>query len=216
MSTFTETTEPPAKPEKPQKTTKRIEKLLADFKKFDGELAHHKELGPRYKKAKDELLPTLKLDDAESVRKLSDLNLRLDMLPAITNQFQEAADTAKADLADECRLITQTLLGAIDNKFSTLRQQMTGALEPFYPKPDKSSTQAEQVISSVTFGAVYDVEHAVAEICAVTIPGSTLVKIRERLRGTNFIERDVFKKAAELIEYGAIIDALKIVDNAKV
>jgi hypothetical protein len=36
------------------------------------------------------------------------------------------------------------------------------------------------------------------------------------LKGESFISRNVFKKAAELIEFGAVIDALKIVDNAKI
>jgi len=54
----TETTAPPARPEKPQKTTKRIEKLLADYKKFSEEVKNHQELLPRCQKEKAELLPT--------------------------------------------------------------------------------------------------------------------------------------------------------------
>jgi hypothetical protein len=212
----TETTAPAAKPEKPQKTTKRIEKLQADYKKFSEEVKNHQELLPRCQKEKAELLPTVRLDDKESVARLSDLNLRLDMLPVVTKQFQAAAEAAKDELAEECELVTAMILRAINDKFSTLRTQMTAALEPFFPKRDEASTEADRTIATVTFGAVYDVESAVAEICGVTIPGSTLVKIRARLQGPNFIDRDVFKKAAELIEYGAVIDALKIVDNARI
>jgi hypothetical protein len=212
----TETTAPAAKPEKPQKMTKLIEKLVADYNRFSAQVKEHQEMLPRCQKEKAELLPTVRLDDKESVARLSDINMRIDMLPGITKQFQTAADTAKDNLADECGEVTATILRAIDDKFSTLQTQMTAALEPFFPKRDKASTQAERTIATVSFGAVYDVEHAVAEICGVTIPGSTLVKIRARLRTVTFIDRDVFKKAAELIEYGAVIDALKIVDNAKI
>jgi len=212
----TETTAPPARPEKPQKTTKRIEKLLADYKKFSEEVKNHQELLPRCQKEKAELLPTVRLDDKESVARLSDLNMRLDMLPGIIKQFQTAADTAKDNLAEECQAVTATLLKVIEDKFSTLRAQMTAALGPFFPKRDKDLIEAERTISRVTFGSVDDVESAVNDICVGTIPGATLIKIKARLKSESFISRNVFKKAAELIEFGAVIDALKIVDNAKI
>jgi hypothetical protein len=212
----TETTAPPARPEKPQKTTKLIEKLLADYSRFSTQVKEHQELLPRCQKEKAELLPTVRLDDKESVARLSDLNMRIDMLPGITKQFLTAADTAKDNLAEECQAVTATLLKAIEDKFSKLRAQMTAALGPFFPNRDKDLTEAERTISRVTFGSVDDVESAVNDICVGTIPGATLIKIKARLKSESFISRNVFKKAAELIEFGAVIDALKIVDNAKI
>ncbi|MGA2869914.1 MAG: hypothetical protein ABSF34_12250 [Verrucomicrobiota bacterium] len=212
----TETIAPAAKPEKPQKTTKLIEKLLADYNRFSTHAKEHQELLPRCQKEKAELLPTVRLDDKESVARLSDLNMRLDMLPGIIKQFQTAADTAKDNLAEECQAVTATLLKVIEDKFSTLRAQMTAALGPFFPKRDKDLIEAERTISRVTFGSVDDVESAVNDICVGTIPGATLIKIKARLKSESFISRNVFKKAAELIEFGAVIDALKIVDNAKI
>jgi hypothetical protein len=212
----TETIAPPAKPEKPHETAKRIKKLIADYNRFSAEAKEHAEMLPRTEKEKAEFLPTVRLDDKESVARLSELNLRLDMLPGITKQFQTAAETAKENLADECRVITATLLEAIDEKFATLRTQMTAVLEPFFPKRDKALIEAERIIARVTFGAVDDVESAVNGICVGTIPGATLIKIKARLKSSNFIDRNVLKKASELIDFAAVIDALKIVDNAKI
>jgi hypothetical protein len=191
-------------------TTRKIERLLAQYNQLDGERLRHEKMAATLAEGEQSLSRTTDIENKVQFEKLSQLRLRREMVPRKIQEFAGAAGAAKAELAEECQRATAALLELINQKTAALSAKLALALQPFFPPRSKTLTTAEIIVAQAQMFAVADLETIAGRIVYHSTPGTVLFKALDRLRTGNFVNRPVVLKAAELVEIAATIERIKI------